>query len=120
MAYSVGLGDRTEDVRHRSSNTSVDESSSFSFYNPALRSNAGRIPSQTSNHASARAGLPRRFTMNAVPTVPGLSPIGQQRRQAAEQPARDLSFTVRSVMSHVEDLSLQRPSLHDLIHLTSV
>lgn len=119
MAYSVGLGDRTEEVRHRSSNPSVDESSSFPLYNTALRSNAGRIPSQTSKHAGARASLPRRFTMNAVPTMPGLSPIGQQRRQAAEQPARDLSFTVRSDTVHVEDLLRPRSLLDDLILLVS-
>lgn len=43
----------------------------------------GRSPNQNSNHPGAndnRGGLTRRFTMNALPT---LSPIGQQRRQAA-------------------------------------
>lgn len=45
------------------------------------RLSAGMLGSTTTNNLSeTRAGLTRRFTTNALPT---LSPIGQQRRQAA-------------------------------------
>jgi hypothetical protein len=70
MAYS---NDRLDEMRFRNAQHARDEAPQFSspFQSP---------PATTYD---PRTTLQRRFTTNAVPTLP-LSPIGQQRRQAAE------------------------------------
>jgi hypothetical protein len=64
--------------------------------------------SSVSPSAADRGGVPRRFTTNALPTlntlasasmVTPLSPIGQQRRQAAEQQSMVPEFG--SVVSYI-------------------
>ena len=87
MAFSNGLGERTDELRFRNPQ-SPSEDSAFN-YNSPLSPSRGAFPSkihthtqnQTSSSNDARASLHRRFTTNALPT---LSPIGQQRRLAAE------------------------------------
>ncbi|CAI6333901.1 unnamed protein product [Periconia digitata] len=74
MAFSVGIGDRIKSPR--------DESSSFGPLASPLRSIGNQMASSSSD---ARGQLHRRFTTNNIPTLSTpLSPIGQQRRQAAE------------------------------------
>lgn len=77
------------------------EEGSFPNYTSPIRT----VSSQYSSHnppttsSAERASLTRRFTTNAVTTLPTLSsfsqlsPIGQQRRQAMEQPS-DMSVVV--------------------------
>lgn len=45
--------------------------------------NPNRLSGGMMSTNSARGGLPRRFTTNELPTLPNLSPIGLQRKQAA-------------------------------------
>ena len=74
MAFSAGIGDRGALKSPR------DESSFASITSP-LRS----VGAQMSSASDARGHLHRRFTTNNIPTLnTPLSPIGQQRRQAAE------------------------------------
>jgi hypothetical protein len=94
MAFSSGIGDR-------GALKSPREESSFASIASPLR-NAGAQMSSASN--DARGHLHRRFTTNNIPTLnTPLSPIGQQRRQAAEPP----EFTTA-----VSELSL--PSQHSV------
>ncbi|KAF2660195.1 ARM repeat-containing protein [Lophiostoma macrostomum CBS 122681] len=77
MAFSSGIGER-------GALKSPREESSFASIASPLR-NAGPQMSSASN--DARGHLHRRFTTNNIPTLnTPLSPIGQQRRQAAEPP----------------------------------
>ncbi|KAI9685950.1 MAG: hypothetical protein M1820_010710 [Bogoriella megaspora] len=88
MAFSNGIGDRTaDDLRFRNPQSPRDDSP-FSYNSPlsplgGTFSNKIHTQAQSQSHSShdARASLHRRFTTNALPT---LSPIGQQRRLAAE------------------------------------
>ncbi|KAF2810643.1 uncharacterized protein BDZ99DRAFT_386224 [Mytilinidion resinicola] len=86
MAFSTGLGDRQDDLRFRNPQSPRDDSSF-----PPITSPLRGVGSQLQGHNAqqvndARATLHRRFTTNTVPTLQStpLSPIGQQRRQAAE------------------------------------
>lgn len=90
MAFSTGIGDR-------SGLRSPREEQSFAtlgLTSPLRSSNFG--PQAASSHAGdGRGQLHRRFTTNNIPTLNNpLSPIGQQRRQAAE-PA-EFTTAVRS------------------------
>ncbi|OAG11068.1 ARM repeat-containing protein [Paraphaeosphaeria sporulosa] len=78
MAFSTGIGER-------SGLRSPREESSFASLN--LTSPLRAVGSQmgSSSASDARGQLHRRFTTNNIPTLSTpLSPIGQQRRQAAE------------------------------------
>ncbi|KAJ4378671.1 hypothetical protein N0V86_005542 [Didymella sp. IMI 355093] len=80
MAFSSGFGDRGGLRSPR------EEQSSFAALGltSPLRSTFGS-QAATSNAGDARGQLHRRFTTNNIPTLnTPLSPIGQQRRQAAE------------------------------------
>lgn len=87
MAFSTGIGDRGPLKSPR-------EEPSFTSITSPLR--GGGVPSQMSSQmasqmasasSDARGQLHRRFTTNNIPTLSTpLSPIGQQRRQAAEPP----------------------------------
>jgi hypothetical protein len=75
MAFSTGIGDR-------GTLKSPREESSFASLASPLRSVGAQMPPATND---ARGHLHRRFTTNNIPTLnTPLSPIGQQRRQAAE------------------------------------
>ena len=99
MAFSNGFGDRADDLRFRSPQSPIEDSSLT--YSSPLSPSRGTFPgkihtqmqNQTSSSNDARASLHRRFTMNALPT---LSPIGQQRRLAAEP--QDHSNNVRLIV----------------------
>ena len=88
MAFSSPHGDRSDEFRYRGPQSPRDEpAGGFQSVTSPLRSSAapGQMPSRTpSSGSDARAGLHRSFTMNNVPTLSPLVPIGQQRRQAAE------------------------------------
>ncbi|KAF2671687.1 hypothetical protein BT63DRAFT_177384 [Microthyrium microscopicum] len=79
MAFSNGLKSPRDD-------------SSFSTYNTSspMRTSSSQYVPQLNSSSVERASLHRRFTTNTVPTLNNLSlqsplsPIGQQRRQAAE------------------------------------
>jgi hypothetical protein len=73
----------------------VSSSSHFPTPNPQVGStSSNNLSAATSTSPTDRGGVPRRFTTNALPTLNtlaassamsmSLSPIGQQRRQAAE------------------------------------
>lgn len=76
-----------------------NESSFPSNYAPPIRPIGSQLSSTAATSSAERAQLHRRFTTNALPTLPTLSsfgplsPIGQQRRQAAEPPS-DLAAAV--------------------------
>ncbi|KAF2180250.1 hypothetical protein K469DRAFT_715500 [Zopfia rhizophila CBS 207.26] len=81
MAFSTGIGDRSDDLRFRNAQSPRDESS---FPSP-LRNVGSQMQAHNSASSDARGHLHRRFTTNNIPTLnTPLSPIGQQRRQAAE------------------------------------
>src|ERR1700748_357408 len=67
---------------------------SFPTYASPIRTVSSQFVSHSSSSSNAeRASVTRRFTTNTVPTLSSLttfsplSPIGQQRRQAMEQPS---------------------------------
>ncbi|KAF2274169.1 ARM repeat-containing protein [Westerdykella ornata] len=75
MAFSTGIGDR-------SGLRSPRDESPFGPLTSPLRTVGSQLPSGSTD---GRGILTRRFTMNTVPTLnTPLSPIGLQRRQAAE------------------------------------
>ena len=77
MAFSAGIGER-------GGLKSPREESSFASLASPLRTVGTQMASSSSD---ARGQLHRRFTTNNIPTLSTpLSPIGQQRRQAAEPP----------------------------------
>ncbi|KAF2002512.1 ARM repeat-containing protein [Amniculicola lignicola CBS 123094] len=79
MAFPAGMGERSDDARFRNPSQSPRDESSFASITSPLRS----VGTMASN--DARGQLHRRFTTNNIPTLnTPLSPIGQQRRQAAE------------------------------------
>jgi hypothetical protein len=90
MAFSTGIGDR-------SGLRSPREEQSFAalgLTSPLRSSNFGS-QAASSSAGDVRGQLHRRFTTNNIPTLnTPLSPIGQQRRQAAE-PA-EFTTAVRS------------------------
>ena len=92
---------------YRNQHSSGDEPqfSNFSTNPLSPPRNPNRLSGgMVNSHNDARIGLTRRFTMNALPT---LSPIGQQRRQAAgESQAVSLNFTL------TEDGDKHRSTLH--------
>ncbi|KAJ4347830.1 uncharacterized protein N0V89_009200 [Didymosphaeria variabile] len=76
MAFSAGIGER-------SGLRSPREEQSFASLTSPLRAVGSQMGSSSAN--DARGQLHRRFTTNNIPTLSTpLSPIGQQRRQAAE------------------------------------
>ena len=76
MAFSAGLGDR-------GGLRSPREEPTFASLTSPLRTVGTQLAS--SSASDARGQLHRRFTTNNIPTLSTpLSPIGQQRRQAAE------------------------------------
>ena len=81
MAFSAGIGERGDDLRFRNPQSPREESSF-----PPITSPLRSVGTQLAAHGSdARGQLHRRFTTNNIPTLSTpLSPIGQQRRQAAE------------------------------------
>jgi hypothetical protein len=90
MAFSTGIGDRGGLRSPR------EEQSSFTGLGltSPLRSTFGS-QATSSNASDVRGQLHRRFTTNNIPTVnTPLSPIGQQRRQAAEP--QEFTTAVRS------------------------
>lgn len=88
MAFSSGMGDRNGLKSPR-------EESSFSSLASPLRA-VGAQMGPSSN--DARGQLHRRFTTNNIPTLSTpLSPIGQQRRQAAEP--TEFTTAVRSTLA---------------------
>jgi hypothetical protein len=90
MAFSTGIGDRSGLRSPR------EEQSSFAGLGltSPLRSTFGS-QAASSNASDVRGQLHRRFTTNNIPTVnTPLSPIGQQRRQAAEP--QEFTTAVRS------------------------
>lgn len=114
MAYANGLGDRPDDRRFRSPQSPREESTFPSFTSP-IRSIASQMQAHTSTANDARASLTRRFTTNTVPQMPTLSPlspIGQQRRQAAE------NTELTSAVSDSWSLA-KRPVCHTLLFLLS-
>lgn len=75
MAFSTSIGDR-------GALKSPREEASFASLTSPLRTVGTQMSSASSD---ARGHLHRRFTTNNIPTLSTpLSPIGQQRRQAAE------------------------------------
>ncbi|KAH7117974.1 armadillo-type protein [Dendryphion nanum] len=77
MAFSTGIGDRAALKSPR-------EESAFTSITSPLRGVGSQMSSASND---ARGHLHRRFTTNNIPTLSTpLSPIGQQRRQAAEPP----------------------------------
>ena len=76
-----------------------NDSSLPTNYAPQIRPIGSQFSPNVATSSADRAQLHRRFTTNALPTLPTLSsfgplsPIGQQRRQAAE-PAPDLAAAV--------------------------
>ncbi|KAI9689516.1 MAG: hypothetical protein M1822_010167 [Bathelium mastoideum] len=109
MAFSNGFADRSDDLRFRSPQ-SPNEDSPLTYSSP-LSPGRGAFPakihtqmqSQAPSANDARTNLHRRFTMNALPT---LSPIGQQRRLAAE--AQDHTTTLEKKKLEHEYLREQR------------
>ncbi|ORY10563.1 hypothetical protein BCR34DRAFT_347319 [Clohesyomyces aquaticus] len=86
MAFPNGLADRADDVRFRNAQSPRDESSFNSIASP-LRNAGPQMAAQNAASSDARGQLHRRFTTNNIPTLnTPLSPIGLQRRQAAEPP----------------------------------
>lgn len=91
MAFSTGIGDRSGLRSPRE-----DSFASLGLTSP-LRSSVGTQFGSGPGH-DVRGQLQRRFTTNNIPTLnTPLSPIGQQRRQAAEPP----EFTTAVRSSHV-------------------
>ena len=77
MAFSAGIGER-------GGLKSPREESSFAPLASPLRT-MGMTHGAPSSSSDSRGQLHRRFTTNNIPTLSTpLSPIGQQRRQAAE------------------------------------
>jgi hypothetical protein len=102
MAFSTGIGDR-------SGLRSPREDASFASLGltSPLRSSFG---AQFGPAHDARGPLQRRFTTNNIPTLnTPLSPIGQQRRQAAE-PAEFTTATYHKLQV-VSDSQFTSPSL---------
>lgn len=101
MAFSVGMGDR-------SGLKSPRDDPPFAPLASPLRT----MGSQMASSNDARGQLHRRFTTNNIPTLSTpLSPIGQQRRQAAE-PA-EFTTAVRSTSLYILSntrLHMDRPS----------
>lgn len=97
MAFARGLADRPEGTYFRNPQSPREDSASLAALTAAplspLRSFNGRVNGSPPVTNDARGVLQRRFTTNALPT---LSPIGQQRRQAAEP--REYSTTT---VSHI-------------------
>lgn len=90
MAFSTGIGDRGGLRSPR------EEQSSFAALGltSPLRSTFGS-QATTQSAGDVRGQLHRRFTTNNIPTLnTPLSPIGQQRRQAAEP--QEFTTAVRS------------------------
>ena len=90
MAFSTGIGDRGGFRSPR------EEQSSFAALGltSPLRSTFGS-QAASSSAGDVRGQLHRRFTTNNIPTLnTPLSPIGQQRRQAAEP--QEFTTAVRS------------------------
>lgn len=88
MAFSSGMGDR-------SGLKSPREESAFASLASPLRAVGSQMASSSSD---ARGQLHRRFTTNNIPTLSTpLSPIGQQRRQAAEP--TEFTTAVRTAVS---------------------
>lgn len=88
MAFSAGLGDR-------GGLRSPREEPTFASLASPLRTVGTQLAS--SSASDARGQLHRRFTTNNIPTLSTpLSPIGQQRRQAAEPSEFTTTTAVRS------------------------
>lgn len=88
MAFSAGLGER-------SGLRSPREEPTFASLTSPLRTVGTQLGS--SSASDARGQLHRRFTTNNIPTLSTpLSPIGQQRRQAAESSDFTTTTAVRS------------------------
>ncbi|KAF1353384.1 hypothetical protein BDV97DRAFT_346428 [Delphinella strobiligena] len=84
MAFSKGLSDRPDGFLFRSQPSPREEPPFPTFTSPLspLRNLSSRVnPSTLATSPDSRGSLQRRFTTNALPT---LSPLGQQRRAAAE------------------------------------
>lgn len=102
MAFSNGSGDRFASIP-----SPRDDAPSYTSYSSSpFRPMMPTTTATTTSHE--RASLQRRFTTNAVPTVPTLgtmtplSPIGLQRRQAAEQ--ADYTSAVRVLLCPLQYL----------------
>ena len=90
MAFSTGIGDL---CCLRSPREDQSSFAGLGLTSP-LRSTFGS-QAASSNASDVRGQLHRRFTTNNIPTVnTPLSPIGQQRRQAAEP--QEFTTAVRS------------------------
>jgi hypothetical protein len=88
MAFSSTLGDRQDEIRFRNPQSPRDETQFPPITSP-LRGVGSQMQGQHGVVNDSRATLHRRFTTNTVPTLQNqiqspLSPIGQQRRMAAE------------------------------------
>ncbi|GAB7354817.1 hypothetical protein MBLNU459_g5204t2 [Dothideomycetes sp. NU459] len=83
MAFAKGMQDRPESLLFRAHQSPREESPFPTFTSPLspLRQLSSRVNASVLASGEGRGGLQRRFTTNALPT---LSPIGQQRLQAAE------------------------------------
>lgn len=95
----MAFGDRVDDLRFRTNPQSPRDESAFPSFTSSIRTMGSLLQSQThdASPADPRMSLQRRFTTNTVPTLPTttpLSPIGQQRRLAAESLV-DIASAVR-------------------------
>lgn len=84
MAFSQRRSDRPESLIFRNPHSPREDHSVPVHQTPLspLRAISNLVNVTVPSAAEMRGNLQRRFTTNALPTV--LSPIGQQRRQAAE------------------------------------
>ena len=104
MAFSKGLSDRPDSgLLYRPQQSPREDApyptSTTTFPSPLSPLRNLGLAATT---AEDRASLQRRFTTNALPT---LSPIAQQRRQAAD-PAMTVSISLIFSVSKEEDLSI--------------
>ncbi len=120
-AFGPGRADRMDDSRYHSPPDeppplppppAAATSSYINFSTPMRSVGLARMQvAQPPSTPDARASLQRRFTTNAVPTLPtfsALSPIGQQRRQAVESSSAELTSAVSGVLVSLGCVSKER------------
>lgn len=93
MAFPRAFGDRPESLVFRGPQSPREESASSIYTSPLSPIRTTKANGAFPTASELRGSLQRRFTTNALPT---LSPIGQQRRQAAEQ-QRENNNMVRDI-----------------------
>lgn len=120
MAFSPNLPDALDKARNRNSFTPSD-TSLFSFFDVAPRSNSLRESPHALTNDEARGNLHRRFTTNTVPLLHNvLSPIGQPRRQATESSAGPEYSLGVSEISRLETISHKASALRHVLVVGNV